>query len=38
MTFVCDTGAKYLSKVYNDRAWLADQGLSERACRATCRT
>ena len=27
VTFVCDTGAKYLSKVYND-AWLADQGLS----------
>jgi cystathionine beta-synthase len=30
VTFVCDTGAKYLSKVYND-AWLADQGLGERA-------
>lgn len=29
VTFVCDTGAKYLSKVYND-AWLADQGLSDR--------
>jgi cystathionine beta-synthase len=29
VTFVCDTGAKYLSKVYND-AWLADQGLGER--------
>ena len=29
VTFVCDTGAKYLSKVYND-AWLADQGLTER--------
>ncbi|WP_298126033.1 cystathionine beta-synthase [Brevundimonas sp.] len=29
VTFVCDTGAKYLSKVYND-AWLADQGLSRR--------
>ncbi|MDY6923058.1 MAG: cystathionine beta-synthase [Pseudomonadota bacterium] len=28
VTFVCDTGAKYLSKVYND-AWLADQGLGE---------
>ena len=28
MTFVCDTGAKYLSKVYND-AWLADQGLGD---------
>src|SRR5690606_20370149 len=29
VTFVCDTGAKYLSKVYND-AWLADQGLKPR--------
>ncbi len=29
VTFVCDTGAKYLSKVYND-AWLADHGLAER--------
>jgi len=29
VTFVCDTGAKYLSKVYND-AWLADQGLARR--------
>ncbi len=29
VTFVCDTGAKYLSKVYND-SWLADQGLSDR--------
>ncbi|AYG95555.1 pyridoxal-phosphate dependent enzyme [Brevundimonas naejangsanensis] len=29
VTLVCDTGAKYLSKVYND-AWLADQGLSQR--------
>jgi cystathionine beta-synthase len=28
VTFVCDTGAKYLSKVYND-AWLADQGLGQ---------
>jgi cystathionine beta-synthase len=30
LTFVCDTGAKYLSKVYND-AWLAEQGLTDRA-------
>jgi len=30
VTFVCDTGAKYLSKVYND-AWLADQGLGNQA-------
>lgn len=25
VTFVCDTGSKYLSKMYND-AWMADQG------------
>jgi cystathionine beta-synthase len=30
VTFVCDTGAKYLSKMYND-FWLVDQGLVERA-------
>lgn len=29
VTFVCDSGAKYLSKVY-DEFWLADQGLLER--------
>ncbi|HEY3697444.1 cystathionine beta-synthase [Phenylobacterium sp.] len=29
VTLVCDTGSKYLSKVYND-AWLADQGLADR--------
>lgn len=29
VTFVCDTGAKYLSKVYND-AWLSEQGLTAR--------
>src|SRR5262245_40726284 len=29
VTFVCDTGAKYLSKMFND-FWLADQGLVER--------
>jgi cystathionine beta-synthase len=29
VTFVCDTGAKYLSKVYND-SWLAEQGLADR--------
>ncbi len=28
-TFVCDTGAKYLSKMYNDY-WLLDQGYLER--------
>ncbi len=27
VSFVCDTGAKYLSKVYND-GWLTDQGLT----------
>lgn len=29
VSFVCDTGAKYLSKVYND-AWLAAQGFTRR--------
>ncbi len=29
VTFVCDSGAKYLSKAYRDE-WLADQGLIER--------
>lgn len=28
-TFVCDTGAKYLSKMYNDY-WMLDQGYMER--------
>ena len=28
-TFVCDSGAKYLSKMFND-AWLAEQGFGER--------
>jgi hypothetical protein len=30
VTFVCDAGAKYLSKMYDD-AWMADNGLLERA-------
>ena len=30
MTFVCDSGNKYLSKVYNDY-WMLDQGFLERA-------
>jgi cystathionine beta-synthase len=30
VTFVCDTGAKYLSKMYDD-FWMADSGLLERA-------
>ncbi len=29
VTFVCDTGSRYLSKVYND-AWLTEQGFSGR--------
>lgn len=29
VTFVCDTGAKYLSKMYNDY-WMTDQGYIER--------
>jgi cystathionine beta-synthase len=30
VTLVCDTGSKYLSKVYND-SWLAEQGLTAKA-------
>ncbi|MBJ7311153.1 pyridoxal-phosphate dependent enzyme [Rugamonas sp. CCM 8940] len=29
VTFVCDTGTRYLSKVYND-GWMHDQGLIQR--------
>ncbi|XLZ71749.1 pyridoxal-phosphate dependent enzyme [Massilia sp. SR12] len=29
VTFVCDTGTRYLSKVYND-SWMFDQGLLKR--------
>jgi cystathionine beta-synthase len=29
VTFACDTGSKYLSKMYNDN-WMAEQGLSDR--------
>jgi len=29
VTFVCDTGTRYLSKVYND-GWMVDQGLLRR--------
>ncbi|MBV9613579.1 MAG: cystathionine beta-synthase [Acidobacteriaceae bacterium] len=36
VTFVCDTGAKYLSKMYNDY-WLLDQGYLERAATGTLR-
>ncbi len=30
VTFVCDTGAKYLSKLYNEY-WMRDQGYTDRA-------
>ncbi|MGN6529849.1 MAG: pyridoxal-phosphate dependent enzyme [Burkholderiaceae bacterium] len=30
VTFVCDTGTRYLSKVYND-SWMFDQGLLQRS-------
>ena len=29
VTLVCDTGSRYLSKVYND-SWIAEQGLAQR--------
>lgn len=29
VTFICDTGSKYLSKVYND-FWMAEQGMIDR--------
>jgi cystathionine beta-synthase len=31
VTFVCDTGAKYLSKLYNDY-WMRDQGFTDCPC------
>ena len=34
VTFVCDTGSKYLSKMYNDY-WLLDQGYLERPSKGT---
>ena len=34
VTFVCDSGTKYLSKVYNDY-WLAEQGLADRTITGT---
>ena len=38
VTFVCDSGNKYLSKMFND-FWMVDQGLAERArSTATCAT
>jgi cystathionine beta-synthase len=36
VTFVCDTGAKYLSKMYNDY-WMLDQGYLERSADGTLR-
>jgi cystathionine beta-synthase len=36
VTLVCDTGAKYLSKMYNDY-WLLDQGYLERPATGTLR-
>lgn len=36
VTFVCDTGAKYLSKMYNDY-WMLDQGYLERSASGTLR-
>jgi len=35
VTLACDTGSKYLSKVYND-FWMADQGLEDGRRRAIC--
>ncbi|MGH8509278.1 MAG: pyridoxal-phosphate dependent enzyme, partial [Gammaproteobacteria bacterium] len=36
VTFVCDSGNKYLSKMYNDY-WMADQGFLERGRRGDLR-
>lgn len=36
VTFVCDTGAKYLSKMYNEY-WMLDQGYLERRVTGTLR-
>ena len=36
VSFVCDSGTKYLSKVYNDY-WMRDQGFLERAHRGDLR-
>jgi hypothetical protein len=37
VSFVCDTGTRYLSKVYNDQ-WMTDQGLLHASTTATCAT
>ncbi len=36
VTFICDTGSKYLSKMYNDY-WMTDQGYSLRPASGTLR-
>jgi cystathionine beta-synthase len=36
VTFVCDTGSKYLSKMYNDY-WMLDQGYADRPATGTLR-
>ena len=36
VTFICDTGSKYLSKMYNDY-WMADQGYTPRPASGTLR-
>src|SRR5436190_11032112 len=36
VTFVCDTGNKYLSKMYND-FWMADQGFGQRPAQGDLR-
>ena len=36
VTFACDTGSKYLSKMYNDY-WMLDQGYLERPATGTLR-
>jgi cystathionine beta-synthase len=36
VSFICDTGAKYLSKMYNDY-WMLDQGYLERPATGTLR-
>ena len=37
VAFVCDTGNKYLSKMYNDY-WMLDNGFLKRESTATCAT
>ena len=37
VTFVCDRGDKYLSKMYNDH-WMADNGFIRQNQRAICET